>query len=157
MTSICPSNFNLSEQAFGVYFGLNALAMMLGSVCCMGISNKVPDITMIKLGFCGMLVGGAILYFIPHSNPVVITLPMLFISICIGLIRPFSINMVLESVDKHTGTASSLIMFAYLLLGSTATWLVSLEWTDKISVIGFLAAFASLMILVVLNLMFKKK
>ena len=57
-----------------------------------------------------------------------------------GLSRPPAINLTLEQVDQDTGAASAMIGFSFMLIGALGMWIISLGWTDKISVIGILAA-----------------
>ena len=60
------------------------------------------------------------------------------ISFSFGLSRPPSNNLVLEQVDRHAGAASSLLVFIYFMLGAFSMWLISLDWLDKVSIIGIL-------------------
>jgi len=149
-SDIYIKEFFLSEQAYGIYFGINSLGMMLGSFVCMRISN-IRDITMIRLGLAGVFLGGALLYFIPHAHPLSFTLPMFFITFSFGLTRPFSVGMVLNSVNRHAGSASSLMMFANFIFGSMATYTISLGWDNTIAVIGVLAMVAGGLILGILT------
>ncbi|NLU57896.1 MAG: multidrug effflux MFS transporter, partial [Methanosarcina thermophila] len=45
----------------------------------------------------------------------------------------------LEQVDRDTGSASSLLIFTYFTLGAIGMWFISLEWGDKIPVLGAIA------------------
>lgn len=57
-------------------------------------------------------------------------------------ILAYSNNLVLEQVDRHAGAAASLLVFIYFMLGAFSMWLISLEWIDKIGVIGVLGTCA---------------
>jgi DHA1 family bicyclomycin/chloramphenicol resistance-like MFS transporter len=58
----------------------------------------------------------------------------------LGLSRPPAINLTLEQVDRDTGAASAMIGFSFMLIGALGMWIISLGWTDKIAVIGTMAA-----------------
>lgn len=56
-----------------------------------------------------------------------------------GRRRPPSNNLVLEQVDKDVGSASSLLIFTYFTMGAVGMWFISLEWADKINMLGLIA------------------
>lgn len=151
------SGFNLSEQAFGLFFGINSLAMMAGSFYCMKLAKKLNDMMLVRLGFGIVLVGGLLLVAMPHSHILFFTLPMGFISFGFGLTRPLSMNLVLERVSQDAGSASSLMMFANFIFGAMAMWIISLcgEW--KITMIGIMAVSSGLVIFTVLSFIKHRK
>ena len=61
--------------------------------------------------------------------------------------RPPSNNLVLEQVDRDAGTASSLLIFATMMSGAVAMWLISLNWHDKIQIMGIMSAAAGALVL----------
>ena len=50
--------------------------------------------------------------------------------------RPAGNNLILEQVDRDTGAASSLMVFFYFMIGALAMWFFSLDWHDKIVMLG---------------------
>ncbi len=150
-SDIYIKEFLLSEQAYGVYFGVNSLGMILGSFICMYI-NTVRDMVMIRLGLVGVFLGGLLLYCLPHSHPLWFTVPMFFITFSFGITRPYSVSLVLNAVDRHAGSASSLMMLTNFVFGSMATHIISLGWSNTIAVIGILAMAAGSIILGLLTL-----
>ena len=89
-------------------------------------------------GFTGILCGGLVMLTRWIPTPWGLALPMAMISFSFGLSRPPSNNLVLEQVDRHAGAASSLLVFIYFMLGAFSMWLISLDWLDKIYMIGIL-------------------
>jgi DHA1 family bicyclomycin/chloramphenicol resistance-like MFS transporter len=142
--------FQVSEQAFGLYFGINALSLMAGSFLCMKLV-WVNDMVLIGFGFSGMVIGGLLLILMPHSQVWFFTLPMCCISFGFGLTRPLCVNMILETVTEDIGSASSLMMFANFIFGALAMGLISLcgEW--KTMTIGLTAVSTSLLTLAVIR------
>ncbi len=134
------TRMGLSEQTFGYYFALNAAAIMAGSLICSRMLGHIGSRTLMTVGFAGVLVGGLVMLIRWIPDPWGLALPMAAVSLCLGLSRPPSNNLVLEQVDRHAGAASSLLIFIYFTLGAFSMWLISLEWLDKIRIIGILAA-----------------
>ena len=56
-----------------------------------------------------------------------------------GLNRPPTNNLILEQVHQDVGAASSLLVFTFMILGAGSMGIVSLQWTDKINVLGTMA------------------
>ena len=136
--------FNLSEQMFGFFFGINAFSIMMGSFTCMKLAPKFSDITLIRFGFSGILTGGLLLMAMPHTQVLFFTFPMCFFSFCFGFTRPLCVNLILETVDRDAGSASSLMMFSNFIFGALAMWIISLGGEWKIMMIGFMAALSGL-------------
>ncbi len=143
--------FGVSQQAYGFYFGMTSMAMMIGASICVKVSENVKDMTMIRLGFGGMCLSGLILWLAPFSGPVSFTLIMFLTILSFGLTRPFSVSMVLNSVDCHIGAASSLMMFANFAMGAFSAWFISLGWPDSINVLGMMSLFSGAFILFMVN------
>ena len=156
-SEIYINGFSVSEQAFGLYFGINALCLMAGSFLCMKLVIRVNDMTLIRFGFSSMVVGGLLMMGMPHSQVLFFTLPMCCISFGFGLTRPLCVNMILETVNKDIGSASSLMMFANFIFGALAMGLISLcgEW--KILMIGVTAVSTSLLTLIVILAIHRQK
>lgn len=151
-SDIYITGFGLSEQQFGLYFALNAAAIMAGSYACTRLLRTMASENLIALSFAGVLLGGLIMVSRIIPGPFGLTMPMALISFCFGLSRPPSNNLVLDQVDEHAGAASSLLIFIYFILGAVSMWLISLEWADKIMVIGCMGAVSGGTVLLVWSL-----
>ena len=132
------TRIGLSEQTFGYFFALNAAAIMAGSLACSRLLGRIGSRHVMTTGFAGILCGGLIMLARWIPGPWGLALPMAMISFSFGLSRPPSNSLVLEQVDRHAGAASSMLIFIYFMLGAFSMWLVSLDWLDKIYIIGIL-------------------
>ncbi len=132
------TGFGLSEQVFGYFFAFNALAIMAGSFACTRLLRRTKSDRLLTAGFASIIVGSTIMFIRCLPGPWAMALPMAVISFAFGLSRPPSNNLVLEQVDRHAGAASSLLIFIYFILGAFSMWLISLNWPDKIRIIGLL-------------------
>ena len=132
------TGFGLSEQTFGYFFAFNALAIMAGSFACTRLLRRISSQVLLTTCFIIIPAGSTIMFSRCLPGPWAIALPMAVISFAFGLSRPPSNNLVLEQVDRHAGSAASLMIFIYFMLGAFAMWLISLDWPDKIRTIGVL-------------------
>ncbi|MCG6892395.1 MAG: Bcr/CflA family efflux MFS transporter, partial [Desulfobacteraceae bacterium] len=119
--SIYITRFGVAPQTFGLFFGCNALALMLGAFCCSSLTRRrVEGWPLIRFGFAGMLAGGLAVWLVGDRSPYSFATAMFGVTFCVGLTRPVSNNLVLEQVDRDVGTASSLLVFLYFVAGAGA-------------------------------------
>jgi DHA1 family bicyclomycin/chloramphenicol resistance-like MFS transporter len=111
---------------------------MAGSFACSRLLRRIGSRHVMTTGFAGILCGGLLMLTRWIPAPWGLALPMALISFSFGLSRPPSNNLVLEQVDRHAGAASSMLIFIYFMLGAFSMWLISLDWLDKIFIIGIL-------------------
>jgi MFS transporter, DHA1 family, multidrug resistance protein len=135
-SAIYVNEFGLNEQNYSYFFAFNALALMVGSFSCLRLIRSTSSKHLMTIGFAGIFLGGIILLLTGQHSTWSFALPMFLVTFSIGLSRPPSNNLVLEQVDKDVGSASSLLIFTYFTLGAVGMWLISLEWEDKIPVLG---------------------
>jgi DHA1 family bicyclomycin/chloramphenicol resistance-like MFS transporter len=138
-STIYVTEFGLTEQKYSYFFAFNALAIMVGSITCLRLRQVFSSRNLITIGFIGIFLGGILLLATGQHGPWSFALSMFLITFSIGISRPPSNNLVLEQVDRDTGSASSLLIFTYFTLGAGGMWLISLEWADKIPVLGTIA------------------
>ncbi len=146
-STIYVNEFGLNEQKYSYFFAFNALAIMVGSISCLRLRRFVSSGHLMTIGFTGIFLGGIFLFATGQHGPWSFALPMFLITFSIGLSRPPSNNLVLEQVDRDAGSASSLLIFTYFTLGAAGMWLISLEWADKIPVLGAIAMSCGFLVL----------
>jgi DHA1 family bicyclomycin/chloramphenicol resistance-like MFS transporter len=137
--SIYITDFHLSESAFSLYFGANALCLMAGSMMCARFGSKIGTLNMMTLGYLGMIVGGIAMFSGFFKGPMGLALPMGFISFTGGLSRPPANTIALEQVSQDTGTASSAMVFCYFIVGAISMAGVSRGWADKVHYLSIVA------------------
>jgi MFS transporter, DHA1 family, multidrug resistance protein len=138
-STIYISRFQLTESLFGLFFGANAFCFMAGSMICMRFGKRIGTFRMITAGYVGIGVGGIWMLTNQFNGHWQLALPMGLVALSLGLSRPPSNNLVLEQVKKDAGTASSTMVFSYFIFGAMAMAAVSLDWSDKIAFIGWMA------------------
>ncbi|MPM49205.1 Bicyclomycin resistance protein [bioreactor metagenome] len=147
-SAVYVNEFGLSEQKYSYFFAFNALALMVGSFSCLRLTRSVSSKHLMTIGFAGVFLGGLFLLLNGQHGPWSFALSMFLITFSLGLSRPPSNNLVLEQVDRDAGSASSLLIFSYFTLGAVGMWFISLEWADKIPVLGTIALSCGAMVLV---------
>ncbi|MBC7359587.1 MAG: multidrug effflux MFS transporter [Desulfacinum sp.] len=143
-SDIYITDFGLSEQAFGLFFGFNAIALMMGAFACPRLNRRLPPSTLLRAGFSGIALAGAWLMLGKQTQPWGLALPMFALSFCAGLLRPPITNLALEQVERGAGSASSFLMFAIMTSGAASMWFISLDWSDKIRTLGTLSTVSAL-------------
>jgi len=146
-SAIYVNEFGLSEQKYSYFFAFNALALMVGPFSCLRLTKSISSRHLMTIGFAGVFLGGVFLLVTGQHGPWSFALPMFLVTFSIGLSRPPSNNLVLEQVDRDAGSASSLLIFCYFTLGAVGMWFISLEWADKIPVLGAIALSCGAMVL----------
>lgn len=134
------TRIGLSEQVYGYFFALNALAMMTGVFTCSRVVRRITAKILVTASFSGVLIGGSAMLFNPRPGPWVLALPLWNMIFSYGFNRPLSYNLILEEVDRNAGAASSFPTFSCFMVGAFAMWLIALDWSDKIAAIGMLGA-----------------
>lgn len=139
--NIYIEGFGVSEQEFGLFFGLNALGLMAGSMLCARLAGKVSSQGVLWFSLAGMLVCGLALVTYGAPTAWAFTAVAAVNAVCMGINRPIANHIILETVETDVGAASSLTMFSFFTVGAFSIWLISLDWPSKIVV------FAAMMII----------
>jgi len=137
------TGFGVSEQAFGYYFGINALGIMLGSLVCSRLSQVFSPMRLLIFSLFGLLAGGLFMIQFGGMTPLSVAIPMFCITFSTGFSRPISNNMVLEQVDSDVGAASSILTFEIFFIGAGGMEIIALDWPSKSFVLGILALIGS--------------
>jgi DHA1 family bicyclomycin/chloramphenicol resistance-like MFS transporter len=150
--TIYISHFKVSEQAFGYFFGANALALMAGAFACSRLARTTASWPLMNVGFGGILGGGLAVWVLGNRGPIPFAAAMFVVTFCIGMTRPMSNNLVLEQVERDVGAASSLLVFVYFVCGAASMGLISLNWSNHVRVIAFVAIGSGITILIAFQL-----
>ena len=142
-------DFGLSEDLFGLFFAANALAMMGGALLCSRLCVGIESGRILAVSLMGCLAGGALMFFLGGATPLRFAVPMAVYTFFTGMSRPISNHVILEQVDRDTGTAASLVTFFIFLVGGVAMEVISLPWPSKPLAVGAMAMGGSVLPLVV--------
>ncbi|WP_320170799.1 multidrug effflux MFS transporter [Maridesulfovibrio sp.] len=129
------SGFGLSEQQYAMFFGLNAFGFMAGSFACSRLCVGYSSMAILKFSLIGVLCAATGIYFL-GGDKVMFFITMILMTFFIGLSRPISNHMILETVDRDIGAASALITFSSFIFAAAAMEIISFDWGSKIEMIG---------------------
>jgi MFS transporter, DHA1 family, multidrug resistance protein len=138
--SIYINQFGVSEQNFGFYFGCNAMAIMVASFIFTRLIKYVRSKHIATVGYIGGAIGGLIMFVTVPDTPLKMLFAMVLITFSFALTRAPVNNTIIEQVSrKEAGTAASLMVSVTFMFGAIAMYLISLDWSSKIYVIGLMS------------------
>jgi MFS transporter, DHA1 family, multidrug resistance protein len=135
-TYIYQDGFHLSSQVYSYYFALNALCLIAGPMIYMRISRRFHPETIIRTCFLFAFGSGLLMILFGNLAPYVFALCILPSSIAGSIIRPPSVNLMLEQQKGDTGSMVSVMGCTGMLMGSLGMTLISLNWGNTVIALG---------------------
>ncbi len=109
-------HFGASPQVYGICFGMNAVAIMMGSL----MVGKMKDTKRALLKGCvsfavaSLLVGAALVY---GTGMLEVEAALFVLLFCLGMILPTSTTLALDMERQNSGIASALLGFLMFFFG----------------------------------------
>lgn len=147
--------YGLSNHAFGLLFGLNALMGMSGAFVCTRITRFVPDAVLLTVCLVGCAAGGAALLLFGGWHYAAFAAGMCVVTFSCGMSRPLSNNLILEQVRTDIGSASSFIVFYQFMVGAVCMRIVTASWQAPVRIFGLLALLAPVTVLAIWPLLLR--
>lgn len=144
------NELGLSEQAFGIYFGANAIGFMVGSFVCTRLVGTYKPLNMLYVTFACLFVSTILMFILGGRTPLTLAIPMFCMALSVGFSRPISNSMILDQVDTDVGAASGVLTFEIFFVAALSMQLISLDWPRKPMVLGVLGLFGTLIPLLAL-------
>lgn len=148
--------FGLSAQVYSYYFAFNAIFMVIGPLLYSRVARYLKRDFIISASYFISFVSGLLVSFIGSMSPAVFALTLLPATLAGSLTRPPSANLMLEQQKGDTGAAVSLMSCAFTVFGSIGMILISLNWANRIEVMGLLYAILALISLGLWSIISKK-
>ena len=130
------SFFNLSEMAYGIFFGVTALFSMLGPFAWQFVSRWIKAKVFFSLLIAFGLIAGIVMFFVGHISAIAFCIPMLLFVIFESSSRPLAVNTLLSQHDGDTGSTSSVVNFMYTFIGCLGMVLVHLPYPDFVTALS---------------------
>lgn len=130
--------FGLSEQTFSLFFSANAVCAMMGPILYIRISKRLHYNTIISTCFIVLSISGLMVCMLGNFSPYMFAFTMMPATLSITTMRPPSANLMLEQQQQDTGSASSLINFLGMIMGSVGMMLISMRTDHFIFSIGIM-------------------
>jgi DHA1 family bicyclomycin/chloramphenicol resistance-like MFS transporter len=138
------NGLGLSEQAFGIYFGANAIGFMVGSFVCTRMVGTYKPLHMLYTTFAFLFASTILMFVLGGRTPLTLALPMFCMSLSVGFSRPISNSMILDQVDTDVGAASGILTFEIFFIAALSMQLISMDWQHKPYVLAVLGVFGTL-------------
>ena len=143
-TYIYQDGFGLSSQAYSFYFAVNAICLIAGPMIYLRISRRFHAETIIRVCFLISLASGVLMILFGNLAPYIFALCILPSSVAGSIMRPPSVNLMLEQQKGDTGSMVSVMSCTGLLMGSLGMTLISLGWGNTIIALGTMTVLTAL-------------
>jgi len=117
-----------SEMAFGLYFGIGGIFMMIGATCNRLLIHRLGKVVMGRVGSILALIGGFSMVgaaLLLPATPLTVVLPMAAFIFAVGMILPNASAEMLAPFPSMAGTVSSMMGGLQVLCGSLATAVIA--------------------------------
>ena len=130
------NGFGLNEREFSYFLAINAVFAMIGPMLYVRLSRHFKSQAIISAGFPIFILCGIAVSTIGHVSPWAFALSAALATLIVDGMRVPGINLMLEQQQNDSGSASALINFFGMLMGSLGMHLVSLHPDDLILSLG---------------------
>jgi DHA1 family bicyclomycin/chloramphenicol resistance-like MFS transporter len=141
------NGFGLSEQIYSYFFAASASLAVIGPFIYLQLAKFFKDKTIIVASFGCVSILGVLIYLMGNLSPWVFSILIGFSTTALSILRPPGTNLMFEQQQHDTGSVSSLISCGMTLMGSFGMIIVSLDWANRIFVVGILLTFIALLCL----------
>lgn len=141
--------YGVSPQEFSLLFGINGVALIVGSQLVGRFTDVISERTFLKIGLMISNVAGAVLLvaFLLKAPLLAVVVPIFFLVASIGIIATTSFSLAMETQGHIAGSASALLGLLPFLLGSLTAPLVGIAGEYTAIPMGVVIVLASLMAL----------
>ncbi|MDQ7094426.1 multidrug effflux MFS transporter [Desulfosporosinus sp. PR] len=153
---IYVGQFGLTEQVYSYYFAFNALFMVIGPLLYTRVARYLKRNFIISLSYVITGLSGFFVSLIGDMSPVIFALTLLPATLAGSITRPPTANLMLEQQTSDTGAAVSLMSCAFTVFGSIGMIIISLDWANRIRVMGLMYAVLALVSFVIWSLISQK-
>ncbi|QOR68039.1 Bcr/CflA family multidrug efflux MFS transporter [Cytobacillus suaedae] len=139
--------YGVSPQVFSFLFGVNGLALIIGTQSVGRLADKISERTFLKFGlFLSTGAGTVLLTALLLKAPLLaVAIPIFFLVCSIGMIATSSFALALESQGHIAGSASALLGVLPFVLGSITSPLVGVAGEYSAIPMGVVILSASLL------------
>lgn len=139
--------YGVSPQVFSLLFGVNGIALIIGSQSVGRLTGTISERTFLKTGLLISNIAGAVLLVaILFQAPLIaVAIPIFFFVMSIGIIAATSFSLAMETQGHIAGSASALLGLLPFVLGSLTAPLVGLAGEYSAIPMALIILLASLM------------
>jgi DHA1 family bicyclomycin/chloramphenicol resistance-like MFS transporter len=141
--------YGVSPQVFSFLFGVNGIALIIGTQSVGRLADIIPERTFLKIGlFLSTTAGTVLLTALLLKAPLLaVAIPIFFLVCSIGIIATTSFALAIETQGHIAGSASALLGLLPFVLGSITSPLVGVAGEYSAIPMGVVILSASLLAL----------
>jgi MFS transporter, DHA1 family, multidrug resistance protein len=141
--------YGVSPQVFSLLFGVNGLALIIGTQLVGRLADIIPERTFLKFGlFLSTTAGTFLLMALLLKAPLLaVAIPIFFLVCSIGIVSTTSFALAIETQGHIAGSASALLGLLPFVLGSITSPLVGVAGEYSAIPMGIVILSASLLAL----------
>jgi DHA1 family bicyclomycin/chloramphenicol resistance-like MFS transporter len=140
--------YGLSSTIYSLFFGFNAICMMTGPFVFMLMSKRLKRSTIILICLIVCVASGIAMVGFASLGPIAFALSVMPSFVATSAIKPPGLHLMLEQQKSDTGSASSLIVFGNMVMGSIGIGCASIAIWDFAHLVGLLTLILSAFTLV---------
>ncbi len=135
---IYQETFGVSSLAFSLFFAIFAAGMVVGPFVYMRLSRSFKRTAIVAGCFGVNILSGVLILLVGGRGPWAFTLALMPFAVSISCIRPPATYLMLDQHEHDAGSASALMGSSHMIMGSIGMVIVSLQWGDRVQMIGLL-------------------
>lgn len=132
------NGFGLTEGQFSLFFAFNATCAMIGPMLYMRIRRHIGPKSIITGCFTLVAVCGVVVSLFGHISPWLLSLSVGPVTMAIIAVRVPGTHLMLEQQEEDSGSASALINFFAMFMGSMGMQLVTLWPNTLVTNLGYI-------------------
>ena len=137
---IFMSEFGVSSGVFSLMFAANAVFAIIGAVLYVPALRRLSVRRITMLSFLVMALSGVLIMTLGRSSALAFLLCVMPGTTAGAMLRPLSVDMMMDAGGRDSGAASSMINFFFTLVGSLGMQVIALDWGSRAVCYGVLAA-----------------
>ncbi|MGL4454060.1 MAG: MFS transporter, partial [Sarcina sp.] len=130
------NGFGISEQAYGYFFAIGGIFLVLGPLLYIRLSKIFRWQTLVKVCFIVLIICGVFLIGIGWKSKYLFLACMIFALFFGNMLYPIGVNAALSQQDEHIGAASSMVNFINTMFESIGMIVITLNCGNKVVMLG---------------------
>ena len=135
---ILIGDFGLSQGEFSLFFAANAMFFLIGPFLYLGLVRRFDRLKIITISLAVIIVSGILIVTIGNLGPLTFLLAVIPASLAGSVIRTPSFDIAMTQMDEDVGAASSIFNFLFMVIGVAGMMITSMEWDNRILVMGLI-------------------
>jgi DHA1 family bicyclomycin/chloramphenicol resistance-like MFS transporter len=145
---IYVDGFKLSEQMYSYFYAFNAIFLIIGPMLYLKLANNYKLNSIITISLIVVIASGILVFTIGRFSPWQFALTLFPATLAGSIIKPPSVNLLLDQQEGDARVASSLNSCGSTLCGSFGMMIISLNLGNPIIILGLMYMFFGIISLI---------